>query len=363
MNEIEDALREEMMEPTVIEEMCRECQLDIDTDVPPPPVAICIGESPGCTYGNFSAAIGAAKSKKTFNCSAMVAAYLSGRKILEYNGHASADKGNVLYFDTEQSRYHAHRVFKRIATLSGLPNSEIKIRMKFCSLRKYSVDERIAIIEALIAKTPGVGLVIIDGIRDLMVDINSTKESTFIMDKLMRWTEENDLHIHTVIHQNKNDANARGHIGTEINNKAETVLRIEKDKNNDAVSTVEATYIRDLNFVPFAFQINGECLPELVEDYQPSTDDRANAAWDPYFDIAEATHRAALENVFEDDKLLQRGEMEEALKLGYLNEGITLSNYKIRKLVTFLLNKTMVVQVEQGRKKGNPYRYNPEFNY
>lgn len=36
------------------------------------------------TLGNFSASIGKAKSKKTFNVSAMVAAALSGKEILNY---------------------------------------------------------------------------------------------------------------------------------------------------------------------------------------------------------------------------------------------------------------------------------------
>ena len=36
------------------------------------------------TLGNFSASIGKAKSKKTFNVSAMVAAALSGKEVLNY---------------------------------------------------------------------------------------------------------------------------------------------------------------------------------------------------------------------------------------------------------------------------------------
>lgn len=104
-------------------------------------------------------------------------------------------------------------------------------------------------IDYKIRNTRAVGLVIIDGIRDLMLDINNPREATLIVNYLMKWTEEFNLHIHTVIHQNKGDENARGHIGTEINNKSETVLRVEKDKNDDAISTVEAVYIRDLSLI------------------------------------------------------------------------------------------------------------------
>ena len=54
------------------ERMCNEAQLDIDKEVPPPPVAIYIGDSPACTFGNFSASIGKPKGTKTFNVSAVM---------------------------------------------------------------------------------------------------------------------------------------------------------------------------------------------------------------------------------------------------------------------------------------------------
>ena len=90
-------------------------------------------------------------------------------------------------------------------------------------LRKYTPEQRIRIVEQAIYNTPEIGLVIIDGIRDMVYDINSPSESTRIISKLMQWTDDRQIHIHTILHQNKGDENARGHIGTELNNKAETV--------------------------------------------------------------------------------------------------------------------------------------------
>ena len=85
----------------------------------------------------------------------------------------------------------------------------------------------------------------------------------------MQWTDDRQIHIHTVLHQNKNDEHARGHIGTELNNKAETIMQIEVDKEDKTVSVVEAVHIRDREFEPFAFRINEEAIPELVESYLP----------------------------------------------------------------------------------------------
>ena len=122
---------------------------------------------------------------------------------------------------------------------------------------------------------PDVGLLIIDGIRDLMYDINSPSESTDLINLLMRWSSGYNLHIHTVLHLNKGDDNTRGHIGTELNNKAETVLQITKSTQDGNISEVKAMHIRDREFDPFAFRINDSALPEAVDGYvfkQPSQD-------------------------------------------------------------------------------------------
>ncbi len=91
---------------------------------------------------------------------------------------------------------------------------------------------RIEVIDYALRQNKGYGLVIIDGIRDLMLDINSTSESVEVINKMMEWSSKYDLHIHCVLHLNKGDNNVRGHIGTEMSNKAETVLVITKSAEN-----------------------------------------------------------------------------------------------------------------------------------
>ena len=136
-------------------------------------------------------------------------------------------------------------------------------------LRGYATKERLRKIEEAIYDLDDLGLVVIDGIRDLAHDINSPGEATDLITKLMQWTDERRIHIHTVLHLNKGDDNTRGHLGTELNNKAETVLQITKDDFDRDISSVAAMHIRDRDFEPFAFRINADALPELVEDYQP----------------------------------------------------------------------------------------------
>lgn len=181
------------------------------------------------TLGNFSASIGKAKSKKTFNVSAMVAAALSGKEVLNYTTDFPDRKNRILYIDTEQSQNHCMIVIHRIMKLAKLPTNEDCDRFYFLSLRKFNPKERLAIIDDAISQIEGLGFVVIDGIRDLVYDINSPSEATCVISKLMQWTDEYQIHLHTILHQNKSDENARGHIGTEINNKAETIIQIDKE--------------------------------------------------------------------------------------------------------------------------------------
>lgn len=312
------------------------------------------------TLGNFSASIGKAKSKKTFNLSAMVAAALSGGKVLGYSAELPADKQKILYVDTEQSPYHCLKVMKRILQLAGLPTEADCDRIQFLALRKYTPDERIAIIETAIYRIERLGFVLIDGIRDLVYDINSPGEATCIISKLMQWTDERQIHLHTILHQNKGDENARGHIGTELNNKAETVILIEKDKDDKEISKVEALHIRAMDFAPFGFRINEQSLPELVEDYEPKESHAGQPKkepFDPYKEIPEVVHRRALSNAFANGAVSKYENLITSLQTAYEAEGFRLNFNKAVVLAKFLKNKRMIERV------GSDYTFLADFHY
>ena len=240
------------------------------------------------------------------------------------------------------------KVMKRILQLAGLPTETDCDRIQFLALRKYTPDERIAIIETAIYRTEGLGLVLIDGIRDLVYDINSPGEATCVISKLMQWTDERQIHLHTLLHQNKGDENARGHIGTELNNKAETVILIEKDKVDKEISKVEALHIRAMDFAPFGFRINEHSLPELVEDYEPKEPHAGRpkkGPFDPHKEIPEAIHRRALSNAFADGVVSKYENLIAALQTAYEAEGFRLNFNKAVVLAKFLKNKRMIERV------------------
>ena len=152
-----------------------------------PPIVLRVDDGVIGTLGNFSVSTGKAKAKKTFNVSALVASALADGQVLEYQACFPESKRTILYFDTEQSPYHCQLVMQRILRLSGLPTDREPKHLQFSHLRAVAdPNERREIIRYAIYHTPNVGLVVIDGIRDLMLDINNSSEATRLVGDLMQ---------------------------------------------------------------------------------------------------------------------------------------------------------------------------------
>lgn len=321
-----------------------------------PPEVIHVSNSTISTLGNFSASTGKGKSKKTFNVCAIVAAALTGQKVLNYQASFPDGKRKVLYFDTEQSYFHCHKVLERINRLAGLPADQDCDLIEFVMLREYGPIDRRQIIEMALAERPDVGLVIIDGLRDLLFDINSSTEAGDVISLLMRWTSQYNLHIHTVLHLNKADDNVRGHIGTELNHKAETILQISRNENDGNVSEVHATLIRDKDFPPFAFRINGDGLPEIAKDVDLTH--KPNKRGFDYESMTEEMHRIALNFSFEGiAEPIGYNAVLNCLAIGYAKIGYERSRAIRVDLMKFLVANDII------QKEGKGYVYNKDFHF
>lgn len=328
---------------SVLEELLRASLIKADDIYTVPPQIIWVDNSTIATLGNFSASTGKAKSKKTFNVSALVAASLANGKVLQYRAKLPEGKRKILYVDTEQSRFHCHNVMQRILRLAGLPDNMDCDNLVFFGLREYSPNLRLRLIEYALQKNEGYGLVIIDGIRDLMLDINNPGESVSVINKLMQWSSRYDLHIHCVLHLNKGDDNVRGHIGTELSNKAETVLVISKSNTVANVSEVRPLNIRDKEFKPFAFRINQDGLPEDANGYDiDATQTRPVKIKST--DITDEQHKEALTVAFGNSIISGYENTITMLAKGYATIGFTRGRTVMSKLLTYLLRNRYIVK-------------------
>lgn len=312
-----------------------------DTYVTPPQI-IWIDNSTIATLGNFSASTGKAKAKKTFNVSAIVAASLAGRQVLNYRAHLPEGKRRILYVDTEQSRFHCHNVLERILRLAGLPTTTDNENLDFICLREYTPAVRIEVIDYALRQNKGYGLVIIDGIRDLMLDINSTGESVEVINRMMEWSSRYDLHIHCVLHLNKGDNNVRGHIGTEMSNKAETVLVISKSNENPGISEVHALHIREKEFKPFAFTINETGLPVIAEVHSFGEPPKPKARTG-FTELSIEQHREALSAAFGEKPIRGFDNLLQSLMVSYEAIGFKRGRSVMIKLMQYLIDNLKLI--------------------
>lgn len=275
-NELESGVEAVELDNFSFEDLSNEFYIDLDEVIEKQPMAISCGsyEMNGKTYniplgsyGDFICVSGQSKSKKTFVISLLTACYIGGNSNLYCDfikGHDTYGK-QVVSIDTEQSRYHAQRAMRRIADMVGTNPDNFH----GYGLRAKSPKERLKIIDKLFTNSnikDNLGVVIIDGVADLVMDINNIEESTYIAGKLLEWSAISKACIVVVIHENPGvGGKMKGHLGTFLTQKCETNIRVEKI--NSEASKVSAGFSRNKAFEDFAIEING-FLPYATHDIE-----------------------------------------------------------------------------------------------
>ena len=184
---------------------------------------------------------------------------------------------------------------------------------------------------------------VIDGINVLLTSINDDDQATNIASKLLKWTEELNIHIVTVLHQNKSDTNARGHIGTELINKAETVLEVSKAENDNDISVVTPLQCRDIEPEVFAFEINEHGIPIFAENFEVRTETKNNK-----FDVSDLENfkkYQLLTEVFSNGSSFSYSELVIQIGLAYKNQlKATIGNNRAKLLITDCKNNNWLLQ-------------------
>jgi hypothetical protein len=233
--------------------------LDASTKISDPVPVLSRYGSIIASEGNTSAVVGAAKSKKTFLCTALVGAMLRPSGTAAFG--ITPSQSLVLWVDTEQSASHAQRVIKRIHRMANQPEDKPYDKLVTLTLREVEPKERFSILRDAIAYYKP-RLVVVDGIADLMYNSNCIEESDSVVGEMMTLSTEYNCHIMNVLHTNPNSDKARGHIGSTLQRKAETMIYVRKVGER---SVVEPQFCRNEEFAPFAFHITEEGLPEECE--------------------------------------------------------------------------------------------------
>jgi len=306
------------------------------------------GYSVTSTLGNILTIVGKPKSRKTIFLSLLISSLIKGNRNNDtFKVQVPESKRKILVFDTEQSKSYARQTYSRV---SGIVNGEDISNILVFSLREYSPSERLNYIEKIINFYIDAYLIIIDGIRDLTTDINNAVEATTLTSKLMKWSAEKNLHIINVIHQNKIDNNARGHLGTEVVNKSESVITVLK--KDDKISIVRPTSLRDVDFKPFAFGVDEQGVPYLIDNWNEESKKEAKKRLEPEnFDLS--IHTDVLKEVFNDGIVNGYRELIYLLKKAWASHGNSFGETRLRSFVLYYVNSKLVNKL--GGSKSSKY--------
>lgn len=209
---------------------------------------------------------GGKKQGKTQFLAAMVACLLSGRDFGQM--HRLKAPGPILWVDTEQSEFDIHSTVGRIYNQAGIPAKEPSDRHGLTVLRVRPLDaaQRCQVIAAAVeALNPEI--LIIDGVRDLIHNINDETESGQIVDWVLQsMTNRPEMRVIVVLHTNPSGTGdkMRGHLGTEFDNKFSDKFIVSKE--NGTFSVKHESRGREI-LTPFIFRIDerGQLSTSTIE--------------------------------------------------------------------------------------------------
>ena len=252
------------------ERQLEQLRITRDRELPPMEFLFRIFGKPCFPRGEIVAVTGKAKSGKTLFTSMLMACCVKDEVLQVQRPSSYGDDSEhtpllrCLWYDTEQSEQSTQDILKnRVLQMAGTNGDAFDV----FNVRSLHYGERLRLFETAVHKYRP-DLILLDGVRDLLADINDGVKAQEIVERLMKLAQETNCCLVCVIHQNKGaeDRNLRGWIGTELMNKAFEVYSCEKVKPEN-IFVVEQTHTRkyDLGGLLFFRMDAGTEMPVVCE--------------------------------------------------------------------------------------------------
>lgn len=318
-NEIKQMLQAAAQTPTAEEveyqEMEERCLISTNKVYPPKEYILTVKGIPTLSVGDIHMIQAQAKQGKTSLVTIFVAAIIAG--MWGYVAYALHRLPKVIVFDTEQFECDTYRQYQAIMSQGGMAEENLS-RLRIYNLRGMDYEERRKFIRMAILKEKPL-LVVIDGLRDLVPDINDSVFCPTFVQELMQMATDAKCAILGVLHNNPGEGKARGWLGTEYINKCGYSFEPHKE---DGIVTVKNTIYRGAPVADWRFT--------FADNGSPIVDDKFIA------------HLAQIEN---EKRMLEAQKEKEAKEAEHL--GIVLEELKAN---NGLLSRADLVKVIVERK-------------
>lgn len=210
--------------------------------VPPvkPEPRFVVAGVPVSTPGNITTISAQAKAGK----SALIGAFVAATVVAEVGGHESCtstapdclgvtaaepEGRKLLHFDTEQSPSDHWQGNKRALARAGVTERPPWFRsFGLAGSGPREIVEAVRLVAEIEAAGPGVFAIIVDGVADMVSDVNEAVECNALIAGLHDLAIRYDCPIVCVVHENptQTTGKSRGHLGSQLERKSETNLRL-----------------------------------------------------------------------------------------------------------------------------------------
>ena len=305
----------EFMTDSDIRELLKVSRFDLKNPPPRPEPLILLGDEIVSTPGNLTIFTGHSKTGKSAVFSALMAGMIQENKLIEvdslgFDVRTNKEKKAVLFVDTEQSRFdwwrHGERTFRR-SRMDELPDY-------FASyfFRQLMPEQRMKALEAALEveakKFGGIYAIIVDGIADFVEDPNDGGAFSVVA-RFETLAIKYDCPVITTIHLNPGEAQKmRGHLGSHLERKSESVFLLQKDEEKDLI-TIESKLTRNAGISRIIeFGWDSKQGWHVFKGYINSKPGKKDIGQYTADEMVEA-----LDRIFDEDNELSGGELKESI--------------------------------------------------
>jgi hypothetical protein len=159
----------------------------------------------------------------------------------------------VLYVDTERNlKEQLPYALQSIQLKAGYKLEDQPDNLDYISLLDISRPERFTALKEYLGfvqqRNPDKHIfIVLDVTTDCIKDFNRTDDSMELIDLMNQYINEYNVTFLALIHENPGGEKARGHLGTEIMNKASTVFQVgfEKDAQQNDTDLIKVKYLKN----------------------------------------------------------------------------------------------------------------------
>jgi len=208
------------------------------------------------SLGNFILLTGTPKSGKSKYISGMMASGITRNEVFSMNFKLPEGKNRVAHWDTEQNKYDYHAMIKLVMKLSNLAQVPLHFNSFHC--RRDNAQTIIAMVQYYLQVYKDTGIIFLDGLLDMIDRFNDEGQSKMLINFLKQITDEHNILVVGVLHRSVTNDKSLGHVGSIADRAAQSVLKVEKNKEAQPVQYVlRGEYLRSADdFDPIAIHFN-----------------------------------------------------------------------------------------------------------